>query len=519
MRIPVRDDDGVSLAANLYLSTLAKPHGTILIRTSYGIAPFMSGSQSRLYASRGYHVLHAACRGTDPSDGCDLIPGVHEKGDGQATVVWMRDQPWYTGSFATIGGSYLGYTQWAIMCNPPEDMKTAVVSTGMTDLGDFISGTGAMDSHFIAWADLMSAPKRGLVPGPAYVKTQGEILKPVYDGVPLMEAMEKHFGENLPEWLRIAATDLQRDKHKEFFDGLDFTEALNRVRFPILQTTGWNDALLGTVIRQHAILTANGCPGSLTIGPWSHIGAQRSSIAEEFRFIDEHLGGRPSRTPRGPPIRVYVTGVNEWRSYSEWPVKSTTSRQLHLGPGGTLSTDVPGEDSDTTSFTFDPADPTPNIGLPRPFDDIVPASYDDTALAARSDVAVFTSEPLQADLEIINSPDLTLTHSSDNPNVDLFVRLSEVKPNGASTRISDKYQRLDQAGSEQIVSMTMSPCAHKFSKGSRIRITIAGGAHPAKIRNLGTEGEQATSGTMKTAVHTIYHNKTKPSQVNFHASK
>src|SRR5688572_31591978 len=106
VRIPAGDD--VNLAADIYRSTLKKPHGTILIRTSYGLASLMAGLVPRLFAARGYHVLHAACRGTDPSDGCELVPGIYEGPDGQATVEWMREQPWYTGSFGMIGTSYVG---------------------------------------------------------------------------------------------------------------------------------------------------------------------------------------------------------------------------------------------------------------------------------------------------------------------------------------------------------------------------------------------------------------------------
>ncbi|KAF5971648.1 cocaine esterase [Fusarium bulbicola] len=136
-QIPIHD---VKLAANLYRPTTS-PLGTILIRTSYGIAPLMALGNARMFASRGYQVLLAACRGTDPSDGQDIVPAVHEAQDGLATVSWMREQPWYTGSFATCGGSYLGHTQWAILTDPPPDTKAAVISTGPVDFGAFTWGT------------------------------------------------------------------------------------------------------------------------------------------------------------------------------------------------------------------------------------------------------------------------------------------------------------------------------------------------------------------------------------------
>ena len=53
-------------------------------------------------------------RGTFGSGG-DFDPMVHEIADGADTVAWLRDQPWFTGTFATIGLSYLGFTQWALL--------------------------------------------------------------------------------------------------------------------------------------------------------------------------------------------------------------------------------------------------------------------------------------------------------------------------------------------------------------------------------------------------------------------
>ena len=43
---------------------------------------------------------------------------------------WLRDQPWFTGSFATIGLSYLGFTQWALLTDPPPELAAAVITVG-----------------------------------------------------------------------------------------------------------------------------------------------------------------------------------------------------------------------------------------------------------------------------------------------------------------------------------------------------------------------------------------------------
>ncbi|MBB5083608.1 CocE/NonD family hydrolase C-terminal non-catalytic domain-containing protein [Nonomuraea endophytica] len=67
---------------------------------------------------------------------------------------------------------------------------------------------------------------------------------------------------------------------------------------------------------------------------------------------------------------------------------------------------------------------------------------DDSALASRSDVLTFTSEPLTTELEVAGSPLVELGHSSDNPFADLFVRVSEGDAQGRSRNVSDGFVRL-----------------------------------------------------------------------------
>ena len=59
---------------------------------------------------------------------------VHEADDATDTVAWLREQPWFTGTFGTIGLSYLGFTQWALLADPPPELAAAVVTVGPHDL-------------------------------------------------------------------------------------------------------------------------------------------------------------------------------------------------------------------------------------------------------------------------------------------------------------------------------------------------------------------------------------------------
>ena len=122
--------DGVELIADHYAPTTSTTNGTILLRGPYGRSA--AGSlDGRLFAARGYHVVFQSCRGTFGSGGT-FEPMVREVDDGHDTVEWLRGQPWFDGRLATMGLSYLGFTQWALLMDPPPELRTAVIRVDRT---------------------------------------------------------------------------------------------------------------------------------------------------------------------------------------------------------------------------------------------------------------------------------------------------------------------------------------------------------------------------------------------------
>src|SRR5689334_12548163 len=153
VRTPMRD--GVELIADHYQPQTTNPVGTLLVRGPYGRGWPLSALFAAVYATRGYHVIVQSVRGTFGSAG-EFDPMVHEIADGVDTAAWLRDQPWFTGSFATVGVSYLGFTQWALLTDPPPEMKAAVIVVGPHDVSGPRWGTGSFGlNDFLGWSDLV----------------------------------------------------------------------------------------------------------------------------------------------------------------------------------------------------------------------------------------------------------------------------------------------------------------------------------------------------------------------------
>ena len=149
--LPIPMRDGVELLADLYAPT-GPCAGTILVRSPYGWPLPVAIMSGGVYAARGYRVLLARCRGTFGSGGT-FEPMVSEVADAVDTVAWMREQAWFDGHFATVGGSYLGFTQWALLTHPPAELTTAVISIGPHDFRAAAYQGGAFNlSDFLGWS-------------------------------------------------------------------------------------------------------------------------------------------------------------------------------------------------------------------------------------------------------------------------------------------------------------------------------------------------------------------------------
>jgi putative CocE/NonD family hydrolase len=486
LRVPMRD--GVDLLADLYAPE-GESKGTVLVRSPY--PPLAGVFTARSYITAGFHVVIVRCRGTFGSGGT-FTPMAHEVEDGADTVAWLRKQPWFGGRFATVGASYLGFTQWALLMDPPPELATAIIQVAPHDMGRSVYAGGAFSlNDFLGWSDQVAGQERfGLPRTVLRMATATRRQAPAMAQLPLVQAGEELCAGGAPwypDWVG------RRDLADPFWAPMQLGAALDRVRVPVLLLGGWQDLFLRQTLEQYAHLHRRGLDVALTVGPWTHVNADRASARmlarESLDWLGEHLTGTGSRL-RWSPVRVFVTGVDEWRELAEWP-PPRASHALYPAAGGALAGE-PAPAGASARFTYDPTDPTPTIGG-RLLNGALAGYRDDTALARRSDVLAFTSPPLATPLEVVGVPRVDLAHTSDNPHADLFVRLSEVDQKGRSRNVSDGFLRLDPDGTDRTVEIDLDPMAHRFTAGSRIRLLVAGGSFPRWERNLGTAEDPAAS--------------------------
>ena len=100
-----------------------------------------------------------------------------------------------------------------------------------------------------------------------------------------------------------------------------------------------------------------------------------------------------------------------------------------------------------TTYTYDPDDATPAVGGPSLLPKTEPV--DNREHEARADVAVFRSAALDAPLEIAGQPVARIRFRSSAPSYDVFVRITDVHPDGTSMTVCDGIRRIGAVGTRR----------------------------------------------------------------------
>jgi putative CocE/NonD family hydrolase len=509
IRIPM--PDGTHQLADRYIPQAGEPCPTLLVRTPYGRGfpyDFMYGS---LFAEHGYNVLLQSTRGTGGSGGsCEPFTG--EAADAQATIAWLREQSWFNGSLATIGASYLGFTQWALANDPPPELKAMVVQVSSEDFYGFIypGGAFALEATLTGVAAMVSQDKGFRLFIGAVLRLMLTYRK-VTRMLPLVPGYQLAFGKRvgyLEHWLaHPAAGDRYWGPRRANPDISSLP--------PVHLLGGWHDVVIDGTLDSYRRLREAGRTVRLVVGPWNHTSGFSQDMpiiaGEALAWLRAHLTENGA-APGPAPVRVHVGetgGQGQWRDLADWPPPDAIAQSWHLHAGGTLA-DSPGEG--TSSFRYDPHDPTPSVGGPR-MDSHGFGSKNNGKLEERADVLVFTGPVIDEPQEVIGPVSLRLRVRGSSPDFDVFARLCDVDAKGASWNICDGLLRLDATlpadpdGWTEI-AVPMSATAHRFAPGHRFRVQVSGGAHPRWARNTGTSEQIATATTLVPVDIEISHRET-----------
>ncbi len=530
--------DGVVLRANVFRPDRGGPYPVLVMRTPYGKR---SGGVDR-YVKAGYIVVSQDARGRYASDGkweSFVRFETHDGEDGYDTVEWAARLPGSTGKVGTFGASYNAFLQWRLApLRPPSLVAMAAFSipARYTDLEG--PGTIRPGRRMHWWVTNMAPDMRRKTDRPG-THTNGEMRKLWNAGdsknwlyfLPWLDLPQGAFEDEtefVQYWLKHPHTDPWK-----------LHEGVPEIAVPNLDIIGWYDHCNGDMLLNRAMMneakTEIARNGSRTIiGPWAHVGrgatgygkvkfgpnARLDPVAMELRWFDYWLKGKQNGIDKTAPVRIFITGDNQWRDEQQWPLERAKEKILYLTSDGQANTPtgdgklVAGkpETARQDEFTYDPTDPVPSLHGPSLFQ--IPT--DQRPLANRQDILVYQTEPLDERIEVTGNPVVELYAASSAPDTDFFVRLIDVAPDGMERDVSmgmvrARYRHgldkpsLIEPGKVVQYTIRMNATSNAFLPGHRLRLDVTSSDFPNYDRNHNTAADQNADAELKTVEQTVHH--------------
>lgn len=565
--VPTKLSDGTILRANIYRPLGEGKWPVLLTRLPY--SKDVPGSNLLLdplrAARNGYVVVVQDVRGRFASGGT-WEPIRHEIEDGLETVEWAAKLHYSNGVVGMYGASYYGFTQLAAAIKSPTALKALIpIMTwsnpfhgltfrgGATELGTFsnwLLQTGITEvlRRHQGQADPLALGRdiHAIVQTMDTLAHKGYYSLPLKDFAPIKQhGLDQTLNELIEKPLDADASAFMTIEGKH--DG---------IQAPALNISGWYDIFLKGTIDNFVALQNSENPDAqksrLIIGPWSHgmfgqavgestfgfradgsfIDLQFDLISLQLRWFDHWLKNTENGVEHEAPIKLFVMGKNVWHNEQEWPLARAvpTHYYLHnsdkantLHGDGMLSVIAPTEEA-SDQYTYDPANPVLTRGgallLPAEF----PAGpYDQRQTESREDVLVYTSEPLEEDLEVTGPIEVRLWASSSAPDTDFVARLVDVHPDGYACNLTDGIVRAryrsgntpEMLEPEKIYAFTIDLWAtsNVFLKGHSIRVDITSSNFPRWDRNPNTGADLGSNDELQLAQQTIFHDAEHPSSI------
>jgi putative CocE/NonD family hydrolase len=525
--------DGVQLTANLWRPNAAGRYPVILMRSPYGKMD-AQWDEAKRYTAAGYVMVAQDCRGRGKSEGA-WDPFRYDVEDGFDTQEWVGRQPWCNGEIGTAGGSYLGWTQWASAPNGSKYLKAMVPNVPFDNAYDIAYAGGAFQlALLMGWGTAVGG-----------VAVSPDQLQEAFRHLPL-NTFGDQFEKRIPylnDWAAHATYD-------DYWKKRSTEHRYPDVTVPVLNMGGWYDIFSKTTLEMVAQVRASSRSpvarrnAFVIMGPWGHgVGGRKTgevdfgdnaklSVSErQFQWFEYWLKGRATGVPDWPPYYLFVMGQNRWRGEKEWPLKRTQFTSYFLHSGGQANSlkgdgalDLTGPKAEKPDeFTYDSKNPVPTVGGNNLIGATV-GPYDQTKVEERADVLVYSTAPLEQEVEVTGPVKLVLHAASSARDTDFTGKLVDVHPDGKAYNLCDgiiraRYRHgmetpaLLEPGKAGRFEVDLWVTSNLFKRGHRIRLEVSSSNFPRFDRNPNSGKPFGTDTELLSAKQTVLHDAEHPSHL------
>ena len=456
--------DGARLAARVWMPANAdvQPVPAILEAIPYRKRDDMRWRDEpmhRWFAAHGYAAVRLDVRGSGDSDGWLADEYTErEQEDAVAAIAWIAAQPWCTGAVGMMGKSWGGFAALQAAARRPPALRAVLVvhasDDRYTDDAHFMGG--CLLTENLRWGSLLltlaAQPPDPAIAGDGWRATWRARL----DNIPLFPATWMRHPRRDAYWRRGSVRD-----------------TLDRIACPVFAVGGWTDAYANAVGRLVENLHV---PRRGLVGPWAHVYPHDGVPGPAIGFLQEALAWwdrwlkNAAATPE-PMLRVWMReharDAGRWIAESSWPSPRIVEQRWCFAPGRLVAPGDPPPPASAPLVHRSPQTVGATAGSWCGFTHPATWPAEQSADDARSQS--FDSEPLGAAIEILGAPIVRLACDVDRLPAFVAVRLTDVAPGGASTRVTYAVQAWSSTSRE----VRLNDVAHCFEAGHRIRVAIS----------------------------------------------
>jgi hypothetical protein len=476
--------DGVTLAADVYRPKVEDPVPAIIMFCPYHkddtYGPGSWEGPMRSMAQMGYACLLIDVRGTGSSGGFTISPFTdREVLDYYEAVEWVAGTEWCDGHVGLWGKSYGSIAALLTAVQNPPHLGAVVNFHGVAtnkwwDL-IYVGGRLRLMETFAQFGPRMTCDN--FMP-PAYRDEDGRWLS----------VWEEHLESNLP-WV-VSAFDVAVSQPQ---GPPEPSIDLGQIKAPVYLWSGWRDVFPKQMVEAYQALKS---PKKITVGPYMHVlpddghAGRIDYLYEVKRWFDHWLLDKDAGIMDEPPVAVYVQGAETWVYEDDFPPPQCEPRELYLGGEGSLSENASdGASGGTDSFPYDAtAGVYSDIRAPQGL--VIDQRPDELK------GVIYTTPPLEEDMEICGAPEAMLHYESTASETLLVVKINDVAPDGRSTIIT--WGALDAGGSGKetpywgeasksnpSMLLNLIPTAYVIPSGHRLRVFISGANFPHQSPSFG----------------------------------
>ena len=259
-----------------------------------------------------------------------IRPFEYDAEDAYKILDYVSNHKWCDGTIGMLGGSYLGFSQWAAVKSFHPALKTIVPQVSVGFGVDFPKKNNIYTGYMLYWIKYVTNNK--YMDREAFINNRAKVYEKLYKEGIAFNKLDSLDGKKNPvfqKWLKHPSYD-------EFWTKrVPYKEEYKKINIPILTTTGYFDAdQLGAMyyFKEHMKYNPE-ASHYLLIGPYDHGAAQNfarrtinsqviDSVANmnindvAFEWFDYVLKGKEKPAFLKDKINYQVMGTNTWRHCS-----------------------------------------------------------------------------------------------------------------------------------------------------------------------------------------------------------